>query len=327
MKTDAIPWVAVRLAGVALVTWVAAAFYTLQGNPEVRHFRHTDAVKRAWALKMNREHGAKVVVYGGSSCEFSIDGERLLQRFQLPCVNLGRGAGIGSVVLTMAALEETKPGDTLIVALEPGLVTEPLDWPSLGVQFSLATGHRRWMTNPLPPAKPLSWFDTLLALRPGGAHTFTMLAKLARGQELYRYHVRDMRPSGFNQTPVRARIDGPPGHGVTIPPSSRAFLVSLAAWCQTNSVRVAYSLPWGYTPPDRVASFQKDNAKFLAQVAEIMPVLKDPKLGAFSEIERFADTVWHLDEEGAARRTDDFGRQLKNWEVWTVEELRTLATN
>ena len=151
----------------------------------------------------------------------------------------------------------------------------------------------------------------------------TMLGKLARGQELYRYHIEEMRPSGFNQTPVRVEITGPPGHRVDIPSDTRSFLKSLRAWCDARRIRLAYSLPWGYTPGDRVEGFQARNIQFLLQVADIMPVLRDPRLGAYSVREQFADTAWHLDEAGSALRTDSFGEQLEAWSVWTTDELQS----
>jgi hypothetical protein len=221
----------------------------------------------------------------------------------------------------MAALEETLPGDTLIVALEPGLLTDPLEAPALGVQFAVATGHWDWLCHALPPVRPMGGAAIALALRPGGMHTFTMLAKWIGGQKLYRYQPGDMRLSGFNQTSVRVPITGPPGHGVTLPESNLKFLQSLADWCGGHRVRLAYSLPWGYTPEDQVAGFQRDNIRFLLQVARIMPVLKDPRFGAYSVLEHFADTAWHLDETGSALRTDELGVQVKEWRVWTVEEL------
>jgi hypothetical protein len=57
-------------------------------------------------------------------------------------------------------------------------------------------------------------------------------------------------------------------------------------------------------------------------VNEFIPVLKDIHLGAFTNIEHFADTAWHLDETGSFLRTDQLGQQIKNWDIWTEEELR-----
>jgi len=321
-----LPRLAALLVLAAACALVLSALYTTRINPEIRHFLGTHAIKQDWAAKMTREHGPKVVVYGGSSCEFSIDGERLLQRYRLPCANLGRGAGMGAVVLTMAALDHVREGDTLVVALEPALLTDEPELPNLGVQFSLASGNAHWILHPLPPTQPMCPLTAALALRPGGQHVFAMLGKLLSGQPLYRYHLEDMHPSGFNETALRLDVQGPPGHGGTVPPASLAFLQSLREWCQQHRVRFVYSLPWGYTPAEVLASTRRDNAAFLLQIIDILPVLKDPMLGAHEVREDFADTAWHLTPAAAAQRTDALAGQLQHWEVWTPEELRALVS-
>ena len=90
---------------------------------------------------MTREHGAKILIYGGSSCTFSVDGERLLEQFHLPVVNYGFGASLGPMVLTEAVMNQVRPGDTLIMAVEPGLLTSPFDPPATGIQFAFAEHH------------------------------------------------------------------------------------------------------------------------------------------------------------------------------------------
>ena len=322
-----IPWLTLGLLLAGLLGWSGAAAYTLWLNPEVGHFTYSDAVKRRWAEEMTRQHGPKVVVFGGSSCEFAIDGERMLERFGLPCVNAGRGAGMGIPVLTMAALRDCRPGDTLVVALEPVLMTEPLDTPNLGIQFSIAAGHREWIRDPLPPARPISFLEAALALRPGGYHTFTLLGKLIQRRPFYRYQSGDLRPSGWIQTPVRVPVSGPPRHSAVIPGEVRQFLRSLRDWCREHEVRLAYSIPWGYTPPEEMEVFRQENARFLLQVAEAMPVLRDPRLGAHPVREHFSDSVWHLTEEGAWLRTDELARQVLEWDIWSRAELERLAVN
>jgi hypothetical protein len=234
---------------------------------------------------------------------------------------------MGISVLTMAALRDCRAGDTLVVALEPVLMTEPLDTPNLGIQFSIAAGHPEWVQAPLPPAQPISAVEAALALRPGGYHTFTLLGKLVQRRPFYRYRAEDIRPSGWIQTPVRVPVSGPPRHSVVIPAEVRRLLRSLRDWCREHQLRLAYSIPWGYTPPEEIDTFRRENARFLLQVADIMPVLRDPRLGAHPVLEHFSDSVWHLTEEGAWLRTDEFARQVREWDIWSRAELERLAVN
>jgi hypothetical protein len=58
-----------------------------------------------------------------------------------------------------------------------------------------------------------------------------------------------------------------------------------------------------------------------------MPVLKDPQLGANTNSDLYADTVWHLTTPGAQLRTDSLAEAITNWDVWTADELRALKNN
>ena len=71
---------------------------------------------------------------------------------------------------------------------------------------------------------------------------------------------------------------------------------------------------------------QRQNVQFLLQVAEFLPVLKDPYLGTDIIIEHFSDTPLHANRIGAALHTDELAREIKSWDVWSVEELRELLS-
>ncbi len=313
---------AVLLLLTAAVVWGLSIAYTLRWSPEVRNWLDGAAIKIHWAEKMTREHGPKILVYGGSSCSFSIDGERMLDRFGLPTVNFGRTADMGPTVLTESVLGCVRPGDTLIVAIEPGLLTRSFDVPALGVQFSYAMGHPEWVRHPHFGEPGVGQFQALAALRPGGYHSFTMLGKIVRGGPLFRYQPGDYHPSGWEQTEVRREITGPAQYDARLSNNARTFLSGLRAWCEQRRVRVAYSLPWGYCPPDKMKAFQEKNIELLLQANEYIPVLKDAHLGADTNLDHFADTDVHLTVPAAALRTDEFAGQIKNWDIWTAAALR-----
>ena len=80
----AVPWKAMRLLVVAVAAWVMGALYTVRMNPEIAFFRRCDQVKRLWAQKLDREYTNKIVFCGGSSCNTSLDGERMLNQDACP---------------------------------------------------------------------------------------------------------------------------------------------------------------------------------------------------------------------------------------------------
>jgi hypothetical protein len=321
--SKAVPRRAVLLVAAALASWVACALYTLYLNPEVNHYRDGDTIKRAWAAQMTREHGSKIVVFGGSSCEFSIDGERLLANYGEPVVNEGRNAGMGAVVLTESALADLRRGDTLIIALEPDLLSVPLkEEPSLAVQFSFGVHHPEWVLYPQLGVGQINCVRAATDLRPGGYHAFTLLGKWMRREPLYRYQLRDYHRSGWAETAVRLPLTGEVWKVGSLSDDARILLANLSRWCEAKGVRVAYSLPWSYCSPDQTRVLHKWNAGFVADMMDYLPVLRDSSFGADPMAADFADTPLHLTVTGAARRTDEFGHQLQQWDTWTRESLK-----
>jgi hypothetical protein len=312
-----------RLLTFAVVGWLGCAAYSICLDPSTRLWFRAARIKQAWAEKMAREHKSKVLVYGGSSCAFSINGERMLGEQGLPVVNMGLGAGFGARFLTRWAISEVRPGDTLVVAIEPGLLGGELADTTGAVHLSYALRQPGLLRN-LDGSSPLSLASQLLMLRPGGSQMILLAAKIAGGRPLFRYRTEDINPSGWIQTAVRVPVDSP-GPAASLSAQGRRLLKDLAGWCSQRDVRLAYSIPWEFAKPEDRVSFQKQNAAFLLEVAELMPVLKDPALGVCTNREYYADTGWHLTEPASNLRSDSLGRQIKEWSTWRQTELRTLA--
>ncbi len=312
-----VPWLALRLLAVAALAWAAGAVYTLRLNPEVAFYRRGDLVKRAWGQTLDRAYKSKTVVFGGSSCTTSINGGRMLRRHGLPVLNLGLGAGMGVKVLTRYALESLRPGDRLIMAMEPDLLAVPLDLETLGVQFSLAIGDPGLLRNP----DRIDWPAAGLQLRPGGYHAFTLLGKILLRRPLYRYAPGEFHASGWQEVADRREFDGPPEMRPQLSNDARQWLSFIRDYCDKHGVPVAFSLPWGYCPPEKLTAYRQNNLTVIRQVSKFLPVLKETGLGAYTVREHYADTPWHLTAEGAAVRTDELADRIEAWETWTRQEL------
>jgi hypothetical protein len=321
-----VPRLTLALIAIALLTWACCAAYTLWLNPENKFLTAAARVKQTWARKMTREYGTKYLVFGGSSCMFSVDGERLLERHQLPLVNMGLFAVCGAKTLTEWALTEVNSGDTLVVAIEPGLLTEDIRPTAAAIQFCYSMQSPHWIRGLLEPGASLDP-GSLLALRPGGHHVCIMIGKLIGRRPLFRYALREIHPSGWVETQVRQNDWPAPGHGKGLSPSLRTLFQSLNDWCRTNQVRVCYSLPMAWCTPELLPEFQRKNASLLLEVSELIPVLEDRQLGAYTNVELYADTAWHLNADGIALRSDELAAQLRAWRMWNPEELRFISTN
>lgn len=306
-----------RLLAVALATLLACVAYSLRVNPEVLFFRVGDTAKQSWHRQLRAQHTNVVVIFGGSSCATSIDARSLRDRHGLAVLNAGLGAGMGARVLSRYALEWVRPGDTLLVALEPALLTGSVEFEPLGVQFALASGHRHLLSGDPAP----SWPSLLLDLRPGGNHALAMFGKLVTGQPLYRYARSEWSEDGQHAVAARRPIVASPPIPHPLSPAGRQLLAGLRDTARARGLRIAYVLPWEYCPPERQAEYRRRNLAFLREVSEILPVLREPRLGVHPVLADFADTSVHPIPEAARQRSDELAASLRSWSLWTPPSL------
>jgi hypothetical protein len=318
-----IPRKAAIILASGVLAWAACVLYTFEGNPEIRFYKEAILLKRAWAKRLDRVYPAKTVVVGGSSCAFSINGERMEQVHGLPTANFGLHAGFGARFFSRYGLKACHAGDNLVLALEPALLTaNSLENCSLAVQMSYVLGETdlsrdlSFAPHRIPPLP-----GELLQLRPGAQHVCTMLGKALSGQPWYRYRIEEMRPSGWQSTAVRAELTHSPGNPPPLEPEGGALLAALRRLCAERQVHLLYSLPWGYCPPEETTSYRLAAARFVKQIGAFLPVLADPLLGAHPDKTFFADTGWHLTERGADARTDSFAELLRANRCWDDHSL------
>lgn len=304
-----VPSIALVFLCVALAAWALGAYYTLHLNPELAFFRQGAEVKSRWCADLEVRYPHKIIVFGGSSCTTTIRAERLTHRHELPTANMGLGAGMGAPVLTAYALHYARPGDVLVMAMEPALLEGDLAAPQLGVQFSLMRDHPEWFRGFPAPEGWHAWLE----LKPGGYHFFTLLGKIAGGRKLYRYSPEEFHRDGWQA--VEARRSMPPN--LPSPPklgdAGRRLLESFAALCHKREMPCAFVLPWHYAPPDHADAARRANRNFLAEVSEILPVLEDGTTGIWTEAGDFADTPFHLVPAAANLRTDRLAEAIRPW--------------
>lgn len=313
-----IPFRALALILTALVAWIACALYTVRLNPEMAFFRKADASKRAWAKTLSSKHQPKTVVCGGSSCMTTIIPERMMERHGLPVLNMGLHAGMGPIILMRYAIQTLQPGDTLIISIEPDLLTRPLKTDPAGIQFCIVTGNQALLRD----TPIMDWPGTMLDLRPGGYHVLTLLGKIATHQPLYRYGLDEIHADGWQEVTVKREFTPASNDTISLSDDAKELFTSIHEFCAKQNVHVAYSMAWNYQPPDNVAGFRRRNLNFLQQISEFIPVLKEPGLGVQTNRDLYADTPLHLTSEGAALRTDELAEQIQHWTVWTPEEIK-----
>jgi hypothetical protein len=148
-----------------------------------------------------------------------------------------------------------------------------------------------------------------------------MLGKWIGGQPAFRYPPSEWQPDGRHEVAARRPIPDPVPAPVRLSPAGRAALAALRDDCAARGVRVAYVLRWQYCPPALRADVTRQHLRFLQEVAEYIPVLREPSLGAHPVRDHFADMGLHPTAAGAALRSDELAASLSAWRVWTRADL------
>lgn len=302
------PRLALLLTIAALLAAAAGATYAVRFNPEMDFWKAAAERKLTWVDEMRAKHGYVIGVIGGSTTTFGIDAESLEREHGLPVANLGLHAGMGPDVCAGFGFAALKPGDTLIVSLEPSMLTEEQSEPtSLGVRMAWALGQ----------PEVLDWGNTSTRwqqlanpakLQPGGYHVITMLGKLALSQPLYRYSVENSRPGGLQTTSERrpfalSQVDNG-GDILEVSQSGHTLLTRIRNEATARGIRVAYLLPWAYASSAEASEVRQHNKQLLQEVGRYLPVIKEPELGVRTQLEEFADSRQHLTEQAARQRSE-----------------------
>jgi len=314
------------LVGVAAAgAWAGAAFYSLHLNPELNFYRELSRVQRSWASELDKKTSSKIAAIGGSSTIFSLMPERAWEKHGVALVNFGLAAGMGPQVILLRGMENVQAGDTLLISFEPGLLTEDGAVPSFGIQYAFLEKRPEWVCSPALGFSAISWSSAFLALRPGAYHMVALGGRMLRGMPAYRYSIKNTRKDAWVTTEPRAFEEAYPGFGSRLGHGWGQIFGALRIWAKEREVRLMYALPWAYCPPSQVSEFQTKNAKFLLLLEPHLPSLYDPRLGALSEKNLFADSPQHLNQEGSWLRTDDLCQWLMKGRMWTKAELKAFA--
>lgn len=301
------------LIGSLVVSFLAGAAFTLWINPEIQFWKEAYSVKIAHAKELDATGKPKVVFFGGSSCAFQIIPEILEREFNIPSVNMGMHAGMGARVITALALQVVKPGDTLIMNMEPGLLAREDKITPLGLQFIVATGNINTLRS-LSSSATITFLDMVLSLRPGLQNIVTMTGKLLIGSPLYRYSKKDIQKGGFLTTNVKGAkaIEVKKAVDIELPPDSETFLREFSFLTSSNHIAAYYLLPWSCTSTLSLNRARKSYQTFATEVGKFIPQIKDGFDGADDHEEEFADTANHTKRAGAKRRTEIVSKVMES---------------
>jgi hypothetical protein len=305
--TTKTPRLALLLIFIAISAWMIGALYTWFFDPEMKFWTQAAKQKLAWVEAVRAKHGYVIGVVGGSTTTFGIDAEHIEREHGLPVANLGLHVGMGPETLVGFGLSSLRKGDTLVLSLEPSILTEEYPETSkLGSKLSLILG-RPEMLEWDQEVQALPIIKALAALPPGGYHVMTMLGKLGLGHPLYRYHISDSRPGGLQVTserrPSALNQLTHESENWQLSDRGRALLARIRDEAGARGIRVAYLLPWAYVAQPEAEDARERNKQLLATISEYLPVIEESDFGARTNPKEFADSRQHLTQDAARTRS------------------------
>ncbi|NWK55177.1 hypothetical protein HW115_06115 [Verrucomicrobiaceae bacterium N1E253] len=308
------------LAAVAVVSLLIANFLMVWGNPEVvfwKEYMDRNSA-RLEQMRSNNPDVPVILVTGGSSCSFSLDPIVIEQKTGIPTCNMGGSASMGASYLVANTLAHARRGDVVILAIEPALLskfTEPEEIP-LALEMAIIQGHPLRAVGRPVTNRDMQLKDIIATLRPGSRYFSTMISKLATGRPLYRYTMDDWQDGGRLSTDYKDSLLKPnelmtrpfPINGM-----GNDLLQQAVLYCEQKGIKLCYSMPWIFTQKEVVDANRGYNLDFLDEVSRIMPVLRGGHLGVCAERKLYADTSYHLSEEGAYLRSVELAEELNKW--------------
>jgi hypothetical protein len=314
--TTKAPRLALLLIFIAISAWMIGALYTWFFDPEMKFWTQAAKQKLAWVEEVRAKHGYVIGVVGGSTTTFGIDAEYIEREHGLPVANLGLHVGMGPEALVGFGLSSLRKGDTLVLSLEPSILTEEYaETFKLGSKLSLILG-RPEMLGWDQEVQVLPILKALAALPPGGYHAMTMMGKLAMRMPPYRYSIENLQPGGLQVTAARSNFAAGMDFSSPekVPPLSEhgvQLLRSAQSAADERGINLIYVLPWSYWPQETVNERRTTNAALLKTIGRHVPVLVEPSMGAHSELKDFADSGQHLTAKAAAARSSVLAETLK----------------
>jgi hypothetical protein len=290
--------------------------YVLWVNPQNRNCLRQIRAKTA-ALERTKNE-ARLLVCGDSCVAFGLDPTILKEATGLPTINLGFVAGDGALALLGVADQAAHTGDTLVLSLLPGLLDSNVHPEREGRLLAMLYGQPSIALGGNPPLRPFGVTEHLLtylsASVPGARLLVNDASRFALHLPGYRYEKCEIDEWGYYTGKVILPHD--PFYDEIVPPSPewKAVLRQFVDRMQARGVRVYFSMPWHECTAERAALVRRETAAFLTQMGELMPVLREDDLGIKIDRSLFADTDFHLRQEGARARSTALGELLNRAE-------------
>lgn len=285
----------------------------------------------------------RVIFLGGSTTLFSVDAARVEEALGRPAMNFGLSAGMRLDRLFMIARETARPGDLIVLALEPNYYPcQSPKWSSWNVRNGIAWDRETYfdrqplatrLTAALTAADPSLLIDMAMAWVGERADAGVVRARLETMQptrirqdiatarqgavaSAFAYSPRNMNAHGDMQNIDASRYFGP-STTVAAPGEICAGVLDVLSAFNLEMMREGVSVAVTHTPylvEGAAENWVDAERAFLSGLASIdVPVL-DERQDLFFARADFFDTPVHLNAAARERRTERLIQAIsKRW--------------
>ncbi|MDA7629853.1 hypothetical protein N9873_03910 [Akkermansiaceae bacterium] len=278
------------------IGWVYAARF----EPETQFWVEVFEKRRSEMTERSDE--SHVIFTGDSACAFGIDTTTFQGASKAPAFNLGGTRQMGIEVFMAETLRQTRSGDIVVLICNPKLLAEgpSSQLTKAGAQMALAM------------ASDTNTFDKITASRPGFNHLITHAAKIALRRPVFAYRVEDYQVGGLITTDERPGQSGEKEVFEMSPSEITRASRALENWagrCEKAGASLVYLMPLEFTAPEALELNSRQKEALRLEFLKNVPTVhfpEPPRQACSFDAALFADTLFHLTEEGAAT----FSREL-----------------
>lgn len=293
-------------------------------SPDIGFFTKAAEQSDAWAAKLRESDEPCYIICGCSDVRMGVDPALMLEEEGVRAISASLNAGFGQSLVIEEGLSYARPGDTLVYVPLTG-ETAPGEQPTGSMKLGII---RRGM-DVFQPGLVTPTAGNISKIITGDirAISFYYIKSIMFDRPPYRYNAKTciLHESGWVEIlPVlhnKHMRPFPLAPDCDIPTYKHAHvhdLNDLAEKCAERGVALVVQLSVAYGD----ASMRALHAwEALQYVRMGYKVLKDPSLGVEPDSGLMADTLNHLNTEGARKHTLILAGLLRNGEFWTEEEL------
>lgn len=303
--------VAVLLAGMLLVGVIAVS---IVGGEPTYDDTYQSVIQRKYEKLCNTE-GQKIIVIGGSNVAFGLDAELMEEKTGRPVINMGLLAGFGNLFNSEIARSHIGPGDVVILAYEYGLTSESFE--RLGGVNLIMKG----IDNNLDIYKeiPLKNMPEILNNIFNYAQQKAQRQKQATG--VYSSEAFDEfgnmifpRESCIIDNYEEELYGAVYGNSMLVSGDDLVYLQELREFVTDRGASVYFSAP--VLLENAYQGTEEDMLNYAAEVERRtgIPFISNPYDYVFSS-EFMYDTIYHCNEKGERRRTEQLIQDLQNWGI------------